>query len=343
VSKAKSAYADAGVDIDVMMGALDRAKRMIRATATPGVASDVGSFGGVFRIPGTRRLFVTSIDGVGTKLKVAHLAGVHDTVGRDLVNHCVNDILTLGADPLFFLDYVGTARLDPQVFEQVVAGLCKACRANGCALLGGETAEMPGLYPEGEYDLVGVIVGTVDRSALITGRRIRGGQVILGLSSSGLHTNGYSLAREVLFKQAGLKVTDRLPGSRTTVGRALLAVHKSYLRPIRALRRKVRVTGLAHITGGGITDNLPRILPPGVGAEIDRSAWRVPRLFRFIRDAGGVDEDEMHRVFNMGLGMLVVVPAGEADRALEVLRAHGEKARRIGRIVGGAAGVRYTG
>ena len=340
--KKRSAYAEAGVDIDVMMGALDRAKRMIRGTAIPGVASDVGSFGGLFRIPGTRSLFVTSIDGVGTKLKVAHLAGIHDTVGQDLVNHCVNDILTLGARPLFFLDYLGTARLDSLVFEQVIAGLCQACRKNGCAVLGGETAEMPGLYPDGEYDLVGTIVGTVDRGELITGKQIRGGQIIIGLPSSGLHTNGYSLARKVIFERAGLTVTDTLPGTRTTVAKALLAVHKTYLKPVQALRKKVRVTGLAHITGGGITDNLPRIFPEGIGAEIDRSAWRVPKLFQFIEETGGVDRDEMYRVFNMGLGMLVVVPRNAADLALKTLHAHGEKASIVGRTVRGLKGVRYV-
>ncbi len=335
-----SAYAAAGVDIDVKMNALRRARRRIEATFTPGVVGRLGSFGGLFRSPGGGHLLVSSTDGVGTKLKVAVMTGRHDTVGRDIVNHCVNDILVQGAEPLFFLDYIGAAKLDSRVLAAVLYGLCRACRENGCALIGGETAEMPGLYPPGEYDLVGTIVGAVKRNEVITGSEIRAGDVLIGLPSSGLHTNGYSLARRVFFEQAGLRPSDRVPGLRVTVADALLAVHRSYLRPVRALRRKVRVRGLAHITGGGFPDNVPRVLPEGLAAIIDRAAWRVPPLFQFLQKAGGVDREEMYRVFNMGIGMVVMVRAADTAVTLRTLRAAGEKPVVIGRIERGGDGVR---
>ncbi|MBN1557498.1 MAG: phosphoribosylformylglycinamidine cyclo-ligase [Lentisphaerae bacterium] len=310
-------------------------KQRVRNTFTAGVRGDIGAFGGLFDAPGRDSLLVASTDGVGTKLKVAALAGRHDTVGRDLVNHCVNDILVQGARPLFFLDYLGTARLEGPVFRDIVTGLCRACRANGCALLGGETAEMPGLYPRGEYDLVGTIVGTVRRRDLVTGASIRPGDVILGLPSSGLHTNGYSLARRVVFDQAGLDVSDRFPGTRRRVADVLLAVHRSYLKPVAPLLGDRAVRGMAHITGGGFPDNIARILPGGTAAVIDRSAWRVPPVFRFIRDRGRIAADEMYRVFNMGIGFVLVVRPADATR----VRRRVPSARLIGRITAGSGGV----
>jgi len=331
----KSAYAAAGVDIDEMMGALTRAKRGIRKTATPGVVSDIGSFGGLFVSPGSDHLLVSSIDGVGTKLKVAHLAGRHDTVGQDLVNHCVNDILVQGARPLFFMDYVGTARLDAGAFAGVLKGLCKACRENGCALIGGETAEMPGLYPEGEYDLVGAIVGSVPRRDVITGEAIREGDVLIGLPSTGLHTNGYSLARRVLFEQAGLAIDDVIPGTRRTVADTLLAVHRSYLKPVTALMQAVKVRGMAHITGGGLVDNVPRVLPEGLCAAFDRRSWTPAPVYRFVQETGQIDELEMYRVFNMGIGYVIMVRAGDRERAMEILGAAGSRPRVIGSMIRG--------
>ncbi|MBN1270201.1 MAG: phosphoribosylformylglycinamidine cyclo-ligase [Kiritimatiellae bacterium] len=338
----KSAYAAAGVDIDVKMRALARAKKMIEGTFTAGALGKLGTFGGMFRAPGKDMVLVSSIDGVGTKLKVAVMAGRHDTVGGDIVNHCVNDILVQGARPLFFLDYIGAARLDPGMLAQVLTGLCKACKANGCALIGGETAEMPGLYPAGEYDLVGVIVGVVQKNEIITGHAIRPGDVLIGLRSTGLHTNGYSLARKVIFAQEGLKIGDKLPGTKTTVADALLATHKSYLKPVLKLRAKADVLGLAHITGGGFPDNVPRVLPKGLSAVIDRSAWTVPPLFEFIQKAGKVDRDEMYRVFNMGIGMVVVVRPRDVMPALRALRAAGERPVVMGNIRKGGPAVRLV-
>jgi phosphoribosylformylglycinamidine cyclo-ligase len=276
-------------------------------------------FGGLFESPGAGKALVASTDGVGTKLKVAAMAGRHDTIGQDIVNHCVNDILVQGAVPLFFMDYIGSSKFEPLVFRDVIAGLCKACRENGCALLGGETAEMPGLYPPGEYDLVGTIVGVVDKKKIITGHDIGPADVVIGLPSTGLHTNGYSLARKVIFETASLKVDGRLPGMNGTVADVLLAVHASYLRPVVALMKKVTVKGMAHITGGGFQDNIPRILPRNTVAVIDRGAWKVPLVFQFIRKHGRIDRDEMYRVFNMGIGYVIIVRKPDRDRALKVL------------------------
>jgi phosphoribosylformylglycinamidine cyclo-ligase len=340
--KKPSAYAAAGVDIDEMMTGLGAVKRLVNGTATAGVLSRLGSFGGLFRSPGRDTVLVASTDGVGTKLNVAVRAGRHDSVGQCLVNHCVNDILVQGAEPLFFLDYLGTARLSAATFRDVIKGLCKACRANGCALLGGETAEMPGLYPEGEYDLVGTIVGAVPRKSLVTGASIRPGDVLIGLPSSGLHTNGYSLARRILFEQAGLDLEDRYPGTRSTVADVLLAVHRSYLKPVRALRAAVRVHGMAHITGGGLTDNVPRVLPAGTQAVIDRHAWTVPVTFRYLMERGEVDRDEMYRVFNMGIGYVVIVRPRDEAAALKTLRAARCAGTVIGRIERGPCGVVYA-
>jgi phosphoribosylformylglycinamidine cyclo-ligase len=336
-----SSYRRAGVDIDAMDRALKAAKETIRSTTTPGVVSDVGSFGGLHVSPGSASLLVSSIDGVGTKLAVAKLTGVHNTIGRDLVNHCVNDILTQGARPLFFLDYLGTSTLDPSLFAEVIKGLAAGCRENGCALIGGETAEMPGLYPVGEYDLVGAIVGAVARDAVITGEKIKPGDVLIGLPSSGLHTNGYSLARKVLFKTAGLRVTSILPGTRRRVGRILLDVHRSYLKPVTALRKHVKVRGLAHITGGGLIDNVPRILPRKCSAVIDCATWTVPKVFQFIQKAGRIDPEEMYRVFNMGIGMVVVVRKRDATLALETLGLAGESPHLIGEVKSGPRGVTF--
>ncbi|MBU1736283.1 MAG: phosphoribosylformylglycinamidine cyclo-ligase [Verrucomicrobia bacterium] len=332
MAKATSAYAASGVDIDHKMAALRAVKKLVRSTKVPGLLGEIGSFGGLFAAPGKDQVLVASTDGVGTKLKVAGIAGRHDTVGQDIVNHCVNDILVHGARPLFFLDYFGTARFEGPVFQAVVQGLCKACRANGCALIGGETAEMPGLYPTGEYDLVGTIVGAVERKKIITGKDIRPGDVIIGLFSSGLHTNGFSLARKIVFEQEKLKPDDILPGTGKRVGEVLLAVHRSYLRPVSTLMKSVKIQGMAHITGGGFYDNVPRILPKSVDAVFDRSAWPVPPLFRFLQERGHVARDEMYRVFNMGIGLVIIVRPEELDKTQKVLHRSGEHLLKIGRI-----------
>ena len=330
--KKKSAYAEAGVDIDTMMSSLKRIGRKVKQTNTTGVVSELGSFGGLFKSPGKDHLLVSSVDGVGTKLKVAHLANRHDTVGQDLVNHCVNDILVQGAKPLFFLDYLGTAALKPAIFEDVVGGFCKACKQNNMALLGGETAEMPGLYPKGEYDLVGTVVGSVERKKLITGKKIKKGDVIIGLPSTGLQTNGYSLARHIIFKKAGMKLSDVIPGTKTTFEKALLAIHKSYLHPVSAIMNKVNVHGMAHITGGGLYDNIPRILPETVDAVIDTSSWKPPAIFSFMQEAGTVSRDEMFRVFNMGIGYMLIVSKKDVDTTLEILKKEKQTAKVIGQI-----------
>ena len=335
-TKKKSAYAEAGVDIDVMMNSLKRIGKKVKATNTPGVVSELGSFGGLFKSPGKESLLVSSVDGVGTKLKVANMANKHTTVGQDLVNHCVNDILVQGAHPLFFLDYLGTAALAPKVFEDVVGGFCKACKENGAALLGGETAEMPGLYPKGEYDLVGTIVGTVERKKLITGQKIKKGDVLIGLPSTGLQTNGYSLARKVIFETAKKKLSDLVPGTKTTFEKALLAIHKSYLHPVSAVMKKVNIHGMAHITGGGLYDNVPRVLPENVDAVFDRATWKTPAIFEFIEEAGKVDHEEMYRVFNMGIGYVLMVGKKDVEQTLKILKANKQRAVIVGEIVPGS-------
>ena len=320
-----SAYAQAGVNIDNKMSALKAVKTLVSATKTANVVGGIGSFGGLCRLPqGSSKdtLLVSSTDGVGTKLKVAMMMKKHDTVGQDIVNHCVNDILVQGAKPLFFMDYVGTSKFDGPIFQQIVAGLCKACKENNMALLGGETAEMPGLYPVNEYDLVGTIVGTVSKKQLITGQSIRAGDVVIGLPSNGLQTNGYSLARKVFFDQLQMSPFDKLPGTDQTVGDALLAVHKSFLKPVqRLIDNKIKINGMAHITGGGFPDNIPRVLPKTVNAEIDRNAWEVPTIFKFIQNQGKVDRDEMYRVFNMGIGFVVIVAKRDLAKATNILKA----------------------
>ncbi len=340
-------YKSSGVDIDAGLEVVRRIKGLARSTFTAGVLSEIGSFGGLFRLePGwfADPVMVASADGVGTKLKVAFLAGLHDTVGEDLVNHCVNDILVQGARPLFFLDYLATGRLAPEVAEQIVAGIARGCRHNGCALLGGETAEMPGFYAEGEYDLAGFIVGGVDRAAIIDGKELKAGDALVGLPSTGLHTNGYSLARRVVFGELGLKVDSVVPElGGATIGEALLVVHRSYLKAMEPLlRERGLVVGMAHITGGGITDNLPRIFPEGLGARIDRRAWSVPALFRFLREAGRVPVEDMYRSFNMGIGLIVACRKANLDRVVSMLREQGEQPRVIGEMVVGDRAVTYA-
>jgi len=336
LSSPSRGYRDAGVDIDAGNETVRRIRSLARGTFTPGVLSDLGSFGGLFRLDQARYrepVLVSSADGVGTKLKIAFMTGRHDTVGADLVNHCVNDILVQGAEPLFFLDYLATGRLSPDVAEQVIAGIARSCRENGCALIGGETAEMPGFYADGEYDLAGFIVGVVEQSAVIDGRTIAPGDAIIGLPSAGLHTNGYSLARRVLFDRAGLTPASFDADLGATIGDVLLAPHRSYLAAMRPVLRAGLVKGMAHITGGGITENLPRMLPDGCAAAVDRSAWRVPPVFRSIQQRGRIDTDEMYRVFNMGIGLAVVCAAADEERVLDMLKEH--QGLVIGRIVAG--------
>ncbi|OVE74226.1 phosphoribosylformylglycinamidine cyclo-ligase [bacterium B17] len=337
--KKKSSYAEAGVDIDEMMTSLSAVKRMVKTTATKGVLNNIGSFGGLFKSPGKDHVLVASADGVGTKLKVAEMAGKHDTIGQDLINHCTNDILVQGARPLFFLDYLGTSKLQAKAFKEVVKGLCKACRENDCALLGGETAEMPGLYPEGEYDLVGTIVGTAEKSKIITGAKIKPGNVIIGLHCTGLQTNGFSLARKVIFEKAKLKINDTFPGTKKTVAAILLDVHRSFLKPVSKVMDKISIRGMAHITGGGVIDNIPRILPDNCQVIINKGSWPIPKVFSFIQEKGGIDEDEMYRVFNMGVGFVLIVSKKDAATACEILKKARCKHSIIGKIAKGKRSV----
>ena len=342
-------YKRAGVDIDAGNEVVRRIRGLARGTHTPGVLSDLGSFGGLFHI-GARGfrdpVLVSSADGVGTKLRLAFLTGVHNTVGVDLVNHCVNDILVQGAQPLFFFDYLATGRLDPDVAVQIVEGLARACRDNGCALLGGETAEMPGFYADGEYDVAGFIVGCVERDRLIDGRGIVAGDILIGLPSSGLHTNGYSLARSIVFDTLRLHVGARVPELDATVGEALLAPHRTYLPIVRPLLDQERIKGMAHITGGGITDNLPRVLPKGTEAVVRLGSWEVPPLFGWLQRAGSVPREDMLRTFNMGVGLILVVSAADQDRVLAAFSTAGEPGARVIGAIAAAAGeprVRYEG
>jgi phosphoribosylformylglycinamidine cyclo-ligase len=327
-------YRQAGVDIDAGNEAVRRIKALARGTYTAGVLSGVGSFGGLFKLDPAvpDPVLVASADGVGTKLKVAFLAGVHDTIGVDLVNHCVNDILVQGATPLFFLDYLATGRLAPDVVEQIVRGVAQACRENGCALLGGETAEMPGFYGDGEYDVAGFIVGVVSQSRIVDGRGIVAGDVLVALPSSGLHTNGYSLARRIVFDHLRLAVDDHVPELGETVGAALLRPHRSYLPAIAPLLPHGWIKGMAHITGGGITENLPRVLPEGRAFSLDRRSWTVPPLFAWLQQAGRVSDEEMFRAFNMGAGLILVCAEDGAGEAASALRAAGERPWIIGRV-----------
>ena len=327
-------YRDAGVDIDEADRAVASIKKMARGTFTRGVLTDIGSFGASFQLAGFRKpVLVSSADGVGTKLKVAFRTGRHDTVGEDLVNHCVNDIAVQGARPLFFLDYFAVGKLDAGVAAAVISGVARGCRANGCALIGGETAEMPGLYADGEYDLAGFIVGAAERSDLLTGTKIRAGDILLALPSTGLHTNGYSLARKLLFEVAGYRPETVLGETGAAVGDTLLAVHRSYLKPIQALMAAGLLRGAAHITGGGITDNTPRMLPKDLAISIDTAAWRIPPIFEVLRRVGNIPEADYRRTFNLGVGMILAVPARGAARAEAILDKAGESAFRIGAVV----------
>jgi phosphoribosylformylglycinamidine cyclo-ligase len=329
----KKAYAGAGVDVDLGNRFKRHIQLLVKRTHGVQVLGKIGGFGGLFapNFRGMREpVLVASIDGVGTKLKIAFAMNKHDTVGVDLVNHCVNDIAVLGARPLFFLDYIGCERLEPQIFHELLRGLSRACRTAGCALIGGETAQMPGMYRKGEYDLVGCMVGIVDRSEIIDGSNIKSGDVILGLASNGLHTNGYSLARKILFEKMGLKIGSYLPGSAITVGEELLRVHKNY-RPLLARVPSGIIKGLAHITGGGLIDNLPRILPSNCDAVIDTKTWRVPRIFQTLQQKGNVDAREMYQVFNMGIAMVAIVSERDAKRTMSILGG-----KQIGRLERGA-------
>lgn len=339
-------YREAGVDIDAQDDALALAKSAIQRSFTPGVLGDVGAFGGLFdpaAVGCGGQVLVSSADGVGTKLEVARRAGVYDTVGRDLVQHCINDVLVQGARPLFFLDYAAMGKLEPEVIGALIRGCAEACADHGLALLGGETAEMPGLYRDGDFELVGFLVGAVARERILDGTRIRPGQVLLGLGSDGLHTNGYSLARRVLFDTLGLGLDarpDELGGA--TVGEALLAPHRTYLAPLWPELEAERIHGLAHITGGGLPGNVPRILPDGVDVVVDRDAWEVPGLFELLVRGGNIDRDEAHRAFNMGVGMVVVVDADEADGMAARLADRGERVTRIGHVAEGRGTLRWA-
>jgi phosphoribosylformylglycinamidine cyclo-ligase len=335
-----SRYSAAGVDIDAKAALLSRARDTIRSTFTPGVLGDVGGFGGLFRPDFSdlrEPVLVASTDGVGTKLKVAVEAGRHDSCGADLVNHCVNDILVQGARPLFFLDYIATGKIEPAVVEAIIAGIARGCRDNGTALLGGETAEMPGFYAVGEYDIAGTIVGVVDRENILEGSRVRAGDLALGLPSAGLHTNGYSLARRILFEDLGKRASDRLKElGNKSIADALLAPHLSYLRALEPLLAENLVHAMAHITGGGFFDNIPRVLPENVDVVIREGSWPVLPIFQLLQKEGNVSFEEMHRVFNMGIGMVVFVAPEDLSRVAKIWTAGDQRFFEIGIVVPGS-------
>ena len=337
-------YADAGVDIDRATRTKQRIKYLAHKTFTKGVLSEIGGFGGLFSI--TKKyldpVLVSSVDGVGTKLKVAFEMNVHHTVGGDLVNHCVNDIVVQGAAPLFFMDYLATGKLEPEVAERVVGGIAEACKHNGCALIGGETAEMPGFYKEGEYDLAGFIVGVVERERIINGKGVQIGDIILGLPSSGLHTNGYSLARKLLFEVAHYSPETYVNEIKNKVGNELMRPHKSYWPALKKMIDADCIVAMAHITGGGITENLPRVLPRGTGAAIQLGSWPLQPIFEHLQKLGNVPQDEMLRTFNMGLGMLLVIPSKKFKKAQSLLERAGEKTYAVGRIIKGERKVLYS-
>lgn len=339
----KSSYRDAGVNIDAQDEALRDVRRIARGTFTPDVVSDIGSFGGLFRASFdgiAKPILVSSTDGVGTKLRVAQAMRIHDTVGYDLVCHCVNDILVQGARPLFFLDYFATGRLRPAVMTDVVRGMARACSENGCALIGGETAEMPGFYGDDDYDIAGFIVGVVDESKMLTGKDVRDGDVLIALPSAGLHTNGYSLARRILFDQLGYEHQTILP-ELGKIGEALLAPHISYLRPLLPLVEQRAIHAMAHITGGGLTDNVPRVLPESLDAHIKLGSWPVLPIFRFLAQHGRVDASEMLRVFNMGIGMVLIVAKEQVDVVAKHFTQLGQKFFFVGNVVKGSGKVVY--
>ncbi|HTY08146.1 MAG TPA: phosphoribosylformylglycinamidine cyclo-ligase, partial [Candidatus Edwardsbacteria bacterium] len=329
-------YKDAGVNIDAGTEGVRRIKSIVRSTFTKNVLTDIGGFGALYdgRLKGYKDpVLVSSCDGVGTKLKVALLANRHGTVGQDLVNHCVNDILVQGAQPLFFMDYAAFGRLEPKVLETIVTGFAKACRENGCSLIGGETAEMPGMYAIGDYDLAGFIVGAVEKKKLVTGKTIKPGDAVIGLGTNGLQTNGYSLARKILLDQCGYRVDSYLLELKATVGEALLAVHPSFLKPVAPLLAKGLVKGMAHITGGGFLDNIPRVLPDNCDVEIRLGSWPVLPIFELLREQGSVPRDEMYRAFNMGIGFVLVTAAKDTDKAMALLKKGKAKPYRIGKVI----------
>ena len=337
-------YASSGVDIDRQDEALRRIKPLVKATKTPGVRSDIGLFGGLFsaQFPESNPILVSSMDGVGTKMKVARLADKWDTVGGDLVNHCINDILVQGARPLFFLDYIAAQRLEPGIIESIVSGMADSCRNAGCALIGGELAEMPGVYEKGEVDVAGTIVGVVDQDELLPNlEAMSAGDVLIALPSSGLHTNGYSLARKVCFEVAGLAPTDVLPGTQQTVAEALLAIHRCYLTQLMPLVKAKRLVAMAHITGGGLTDNLPRVLPKHLDALIETKSWEIPTLFQFLIAKSQMPIEDARRSFNLGVGMVVIAKKADADEVLASLEASGEAAWVIGELAAGKGEVVY--
>jgi phosphoribosylformylglycinamidine cyclo-ligase len=339
-------YKDAGVDIDLKTRAMKTVAALAKSTHGPQVLTGIGSFGSLFRadFAGMKEpVLVSSTDGVGTKLMVARRMQRFDTVGADLVNHCVNDILVMGAEPLFFLDYIAAGKLTPELMGGLLAGFANACREQGVALVGGETAEMPGLYRPEDFDLAGFIVGVVDRSHILSPDRVRAGDALLGLHSSGLHTNGYSLAQRIFFERDGMQPGDPLPGAGASVGDALLAVHRCYLPPLRGLLRDPALRAMAHITGGGFTENVPRVLPEGLDAVIDRGSWEPPPLFREIARRGPVERDEMDRTFNMGIGMVLIVDPAQLERVRTHLVAQGERPVVVGRVERGSRRVRYEG
>ncbi len=327
-------YTDAGVSIDEADRAVKRIRTYARSTYTPGVLTDIGSFGGGFRLGKYKEpVLISSADGVGTKIKVAIMADRHDTIGEDLVNHCVNDIMVQGAKPLFFLDYFAAGKLNALVTADVVKGVARGCKANKCALIGGETAEMPGLYADKDYDLAGFIVGAVEKKQMLTGKSVKAGDILIGLPSSGLHTNGYSLARKLLFETAGYKVDSIVPELGRTVADELLKVHITYFKAMSALMDKGLLKAAAHITGGGITDNLPRVLPQGLAAEIDTTAWDVPRLFTLLKELGQMPDDDWRRTLNCGIGMICVVSAKNQPAALQELKKVRQKNLVIGQVI----------
>ncbi len=348
------AYARAGVDIDLGNKVKATLPQLLAGTHRPEVLGKVGGFGGLFAFPARKfkqPILVSSVDGVGTKLKIAFAMDRHDTIGEDLVNHCVNDIAVLGAEPLFFLDYIGTGKLQPKVFNQIIEGFVRGCAANGCALIGGETAQMPGFYQSGEYDVSGTIVGVVEKAAMLDGKNIRPGDAVIGLASSGLHTNGYSLARKIFFEDLKLKPSSRVSGLSGSIGEELLKVHVSYGPLVQKLlakfnrgkeKRKAAVRGIAHITGGGFIDNIPRVLPDKCDVVLRKGSWEMPAVFSIIQERGGVPEPELYQVFNMGVGLTLIVAADAAAQALKFCAKQGHKAWLIGEVTEGSGKVRWA-
>ena len=341
--KKRFGYASSGVDIDVADAAKRKIKSLVKATYTSGVLSDLGKFGGFFSIEHLKYkkpVFVSSVDGVGTKLMLASMMNKFDTVGIDIVNHCVDDILVHGARPIFFLDYIAMAKTTPEIVGEIVKGMVTACKAEKCALVGGETAQMPDIYKGTDFDLAGLIVGIVEKDKIIDGKNIKAGDKIIGLKSMGLHTNGYTLARKLFFDKAGYKANSYVKQLKTTVGKALLVPHRSYTKPVFKLVDKIEVKGLAHITGGGFTDNIPRILPEGVGVVIDKKTWKPLPVFEMIAKLGNLEDNEMYRTFNMGIGMCIFVSPKDLNKALKVLKTSGEKPLVIGDVVRSRNGTR---